>query len=204
MTRLDRSCRMNDCEKVVHARELCMMHYRRWRVHGDPALSWVMRDKVCSIEGCDGKMDARTYCNKHWQAWRKHGDPLYKAPTRDVPHGTLTGYGHYRCRCDDCRQAQATSNRRALLRQFGLTPESYDRMFQEQGGLCAICRLEGSGQLSGRLMAVDHCHATGKVRGLLCQRCNHAIGLLHDDPDRAMALAAYLLQQSDVLGEMSR
>lgn len=205
-TAQDSSCTIEGCDTKIHSKGLCSMHYRRNRVHGDPNVAWPNRrtDRICTVEGCDRSQKTRTYCDKHYQVWRAHGDAGYVRPKGEVPHGTLTGYGMHGCRCDLCRAAQAQSNRRNQLRaNFGITPEDYDRMWAAQGGVCAICRLEGSGRLSGRLMAVDHDHTTGKVRGLLCQRCNHAVGLLHDSPDRAMALAAYLLQSIDLLREVS-
>lgn len=200
-------CTMEGCSTRIHSKGLCCMHYRRKRLHGDPNISWPGRGpKPCTVEGCERDQDSRTYCSKHYQAWQKHGDASYvrsKLRGIAIPHGTLTGYGFHGCRCDKCKTAQASSQRVNQLRQYGLTPADYDRMWSEQGGVCAICRLEGSGTLSGRLMAVDHDHASGRVRGLLCQRCNHAVGLLHDDADRAMTLAAYLLQHADVLGALA-
>ena len=56
-----------------------------------------------------------------------------------------------------------------LRRHYGITPEEYDRLFDTQGGKCAIC-----GELPRRLV-VDHNHETGKVRGLLCFKCNNAL-----------------------------
>lgn len=69
-------------------------------------------------------------------------------------------------------------NRRYNLKRcYGITPEEYDKILHEQGGTCAICHgIESVGRL-----AVDHCHSTGKVRGLLCTNCNQAIGKLKDD-----------------------
>lgn len=205
-TAQDSPCTIDGCETKVHSKGLCSMHYRRNRLHGDPNLSWVNKKaKVCTAEGCEQEQKSRTYCLKHYQVWRKHADPNYVRPQGEVPHGTLTGYGMHGCRCAECKKAQANSNRINNLRaNFGITPEDYDRMWESQGGVCAICCLEGSGRLAGRLMAVDHDHTTGKVRGLLCQRCNHAVGLLHDDAERAMSLAAYLLQHADVLREVSQ
>lgn len=90
--------------------------------------------------------------------------------------------------------------RTRLIREFGITLEQYQLMFAEQDGKCAICRKPCK---SGRQLAVDHCHDTGKVRGLLCMNCNRAIGWLEDDVDRLMAAAAYILSYQDVLKEVS-
>ena len=79
---------------------------------------------------------------------------------------------------------------RRLFRAYGITLDDYRRMRIEQGFRCAICK-----QRTLRTMAVDHCHLTGKVRGLLCLTCNRALGLFHDDPDRLMAAVGYLLNQ---------
>lgn len=75
------------------------------------------------------------------------------------------------------------------LRQYGLTPADYERLLQEQSGVCAIC--EGTNK-NGRRLAVDHCHETDRIRGLLCGTCNSGIGLLKDDPDLCRLAAKYL------------
>ena len=63
-------------------------------------------------------------------------------------------------------------------------------MVEAQGDKCAVCGGPPNGP--GRRFHVDHCHDLNRVRGLLCAKCNTAIGLLDDDPDRADAVAAYL------------
>jgi hypothetical protein len=90
------------------------------------------------------------------------------------------------------RSPQAASAKRAaeLLREYGVTTDQYDRLLIEQGGGCAICGVERSHD--GRALAVDHCHSTGRVRGLLCAHCNRAIGLLGDDPERLRRASQYL------------
>jgi len=75
------------------------------------------------------------------------------------------------------------------LKEFGLTIEDYDQMLLKQNGVCKICGKKCS---SGRRLAVDHCHTTGKVRGLLCGRCNQGIGHFQDDSGRLLIAAAYL------------
>lgn len=68
---------------------------------------------------------------------------------------------------------------RDLLKKYGITLEQYDKMFKKQKGFCIGC-LRHQDVLK-KVLAVDHNHKTGKVRGLLCDTCNRAIGLLQDD-----------------------
>jgi hypothetical protein len=77
-----------------------------------------------------------------------------------------------------------------LLRHYSLTLSDYDRMKSAQGGKCAICGAEdsrGRGDLH-----VDHCHATGSVRGLLCTSCNNGLGRFRDSPELLRAAIEYL------------
>jgi len=75
-----------------------------------------------------------------------------------------------------------------LNRVYGLPLGSYARMLAAQNGGCAICE----SQPNGNRLHVDHCHETNTVRGLLCGRCNRAIGLLLNSPELASKAAAYL------------
>lgn len=79
---------------------------------------------------------------------------------------------------------------RELRRVYGITRDELDAMLEAQGHRCAICGGERNGP--GTRLHVDHCHKSKRIRGLLCAKCNTAVGLLDDDPDRAAALAAYL------------
>lgn len=87
------------------------------------------------------------------------------------------------------------SVRRRRLATFGITPDDFDRLFSEQNGRCAICfqpeprkRQDGS----NCELAVDHCHVTDVVRGLLCKDCNLVLGNAHDEPGRLRQAALYL------------
>lgn len=70
---------------------------------------------------------------------------------------------------------------------YGLSLDEYQAMLEAQDYTCAIC-----GGVGSRRLAVDHCHATEKVRGLLCNKCNLALGLLEDDPERMGRAINYL------------
>lgn len=74
------------------------------------------------------------------------------------------------------------------LKPYGISPDDFRRMLAEQGHACALC----GGQPKRARLAVDHCHETGVVRGLLCERCNMALGLLDDDADRMRRAAEYI------------
>lgn len=78
-----------------------------------------------------------------------------------------------------------------LLRvRYGITNEIWGAMFDSQNGCCAVCSAHAS-QLS-RGLAVDHCHTSGRFRGLLCHMCNQAIGLFKDSPERLTKACEYL------------
>ena len=77
----------------------------------------------------------------------------------------------------------------SLKRAFGITLADFDAMLAEQGGVCAICGRERDEHFN---LAVDHCHKTGKIRQLLCAKCNQGIGCFRDDPVILCRAIAYL------------
>lgn len=81
-----------------------------------------------------------------------------------------------------------------LKAMFGISLDDYEAMLASQGGVCAICKRAETTVRRGVVvsLAVDHCHETGKVRGLLCQACNVMIGHGRNDPDCLRAAIAYL------------
>ena len=76
-----------------------------------------------------------------------------------------------------------------LKRRFGITKAQYDGMLLAQKGTCAIC---GQFEKKNRRLSVDHCHKTGKVRGLLCLVCNSALGKFRDDIQTLVKAQEYL------------
>lgn len=91
---------------------------------------------------------------------------------------------------------RARENKRWWLKLYGLTPDQYEAMLAEQGGVCAICsraeRYIDARTGEPRKLAVDHCHDTGRVRGLLCGTCNRGLGQFEDDRSRLERAAEYL------------
>lgn len=82
-------------------------------------------------------------------------------------------------------------------RTYGITVDDYNRMFEEQKGVCAICGKEEKTRRrkkssENERLAVDHCHETGEIRGLLCFKCNTAMGSLGDTREHVMRVIHYL------------
>ncbi len=74
---------------------------------------------------------------------------------------------------------------------YGMTIEQRDEMLVSQGGACAICSVQIAFD-KNRSAHVDHCHATGKVRAILCKDCNPGLGWFRDSPELLRAAAAYI------------
>lgn len=78
----------------------------------------------------------------------------------------------------DWHAANPEKARRNSLKRYGITPEEYHKLLESQSGGCAICGSTDSKRKGSRYLFVDHCHDTGKIRGLLCNTCNVGVGQL--------------------------
>lgn len=90
--------------------------------------------------------------------------------------------------CKECKY------RRQSLKTYNLSPQESDMIFKGRSGKCAIGNSVETAVRNGRVrkLSIDHSHKTGKVRGLLCQRCNSALGLARDDSSILRKMAEYL------------
>lgn len=88
---------------------------------------------------------------------------------------------------------------RDLQKKFGLSLAEYGEMLVVQGGKCAICNQSETQVRNGtkKSLAVDHDHATGKIRGLLCTECNQALGKFKDDRNVLLSAIQYLDKHSE-------
>lgn len=101
--------------------------------------------------------------------------------------------------CRNCNKISCASYSRSEIGQlkakkrnierYGITVEDYEQILSDQNGVCAIC-FETEDHFSR--LVVDHNHETGKVRGLLCNNCNRALGLFKDTQQRLLSAAQYL------------
>jgi hypothetical protein len=87
-----------------------------------------------------------------------------------------------------------------LKRYYGMTVDTYYKMNEDQKEVCKIC---GNKCMTGRELSVDHCHKTGKIRGLLCSKCNSGLGSFQDNVENMLKAIEYLKEShgdSDLLG----
>lgn len=99
------------------------------------------------------------------------------------------------CKTTVFKHARQKRERKYSITKYGITKEKYEEMLFIQNGVCRICK-EPEKSLNGKgtglkPLAIDHCHETGEVRGLLCSRCNIGIGSLKHSPDLLRKAALY-------------
>lgn len=81
-----------------------------------------------------------------------------------------------------------------IKRRFGLTHDQYEEMLDSQKGVCAICKKFRLNK-GKKFMAIDHCHKSGKVRGVLCHLCNRGLGLFDDNRELLISAIEYLAKE---------
>lgn len=179
-------CSVEGCDRPRTRKEMCDSHYRRMLAHGDPLAGRPLRPykpngQVCQVEGCDDRPHAKRFCLKHYLRWKKYGDPLIGRDFVPKEGGECLVDG-----CTDPKHTAKWCQRHAWIwYRYRLDPEDHQRMWLAQGGRCPIC-------LDAVELVVDHDHATGAVRGLLCSPCNQGIGFLRDEADNFRRAIEYL------------
>jgi len=99
------------------------------------------------------------------------------------------------------RQHEGNISRANHYKNKGITIEQYDAMLLSQNNVCMICKQPEKSLQNGKLrrMSIDHNHKTGKIRDLLCSRCNMAIGLLLENPNIMRLAADYIERHNSLL-----
>lgn len=202
------------CGKPSVARGLCETHYSRWRHHGHTeqtrpatwgknsnhplrdAWSWTRKrgrvpewDDFWTFVRDVGERPPKHALRKHDLSKPAGPDNCYWAPrvSASVGDDRRAAKAAYQKAWRAANPARAKSNE--LRKMFGITLADYDAMLEAQGGGCAIC---GKPRDKHYRLAVDHDHASGKIRGLLCAHCNRGIGHFGDDPKLLRKAADYL------------
>ncbi len=159
-----------------------------------------MRILTCQQCGDDFSLAKyrRKYCSEKCKIkYHNQQRNLRPRPPRTCACGALAANQRGKPVCADCRVDDRSRLYRReyylgyALRKHGLTIADYERMLTAQDGRCAVCRSENP-RGAGR-WHIDHDHATGQVRGLLCSNCNLALGYFGDDPEIIEAAARYII-----------
>ena len=203
---------MNDCRncgcvivgrsaRAVFCSNDCKMVWDRARASEKRKKNSVLvRCKTCSQE-ITGRCSRAKYCSVNCQRQRNYlvikAQTAKKFSTPVACKGcgmeffrSLSGKKIF-C-TDGCKSRyHSTQNRQAnrwkrIEKEYGITRFDWEQLMSNQNGACAICTVEL------RMPHTDHDHKTGRVRGLLCQKCNQAIGLMMESPENLMRAARYL------------
>jgi hypothetical protein len=183
-------CRVEGCNKPKRKkRSMCATHIYRWQEH--KSIDLPLTKPEGTITNC-----------------KTHG---YLTKEQTYSSGK-TRHGKKRFRCKKCRYEDALTYRKLnranhlkqsrnyeknntkrrssrfkeRLNKYGITIEQYEEILKKQSGLCAICNRK-------KRLCIDHCHKTGKVRGLLCFNCNALLGQANDSIEIIDSSKAYLL-----------
>lgn len=203
-------CSVEDCQGEARTRGWCNKHYARWQRLGTVVAPKVDHRKDCSLEGCDRQFYAKGVCSMHYDRMRISGsyEPL-QATIRDTATDTHKmcsrclkmkpyeefnrfhqGFKGRTAYCKACIKETYTpevAQRKRLtraLRKYGPEAEGLIQRIDSGEG-CEVC-----GSLIR--LSIDHCHDSGKIRGILCGPCNSSLGYAKDDAERLRKLATYV------------
>ena len=158
------------CERLVYAKGLCRKHYvARWRTQKGDAF---LKQRRAYGRAYKKRVRAKMTVAELKKSKAEHA--AYERAWRARHRETIRDSDKYGQR---------------YLRAYGLTRKTFQEMLAKQKGVCAVC---AGPQQGNKRLVVDHCHKTKRVRGLLCDRCNHALGHFRDDPRLCRAGALYL------------
>lgn len=133
---------------------------------------------ICRVCICT---ERRAYVAKNYAEVRAKIKTYWEENKEDMRQRSREYHAKHRRRLKDLQREKQT----------GFTPAMFAQAIEHQGGKCPIC-LCALADLPYRNQHADHCHATGQPRGVLCQKCNTALGKFKDDPERLRRAIAYL------------
>lgn len=175
------------CDKL-HAsrpkrtRNMCASCYVQWTIHRTPA----QRDKAKKRRE-DKRHRLCRYCHGVREHWRNRKGMCHSCYVRQWQRANVEKY-------------RATMRKSTLKTAYGLTVLQYDNMLKNQGNACALCERT----VTDIKLCVDHDHETGRVRSLLCYRCNLFLGWIEKNPTLVSLMQQYLLIHKDTVPSISK
>jgi hypothetical protein len=207
MTKDQRICSVSWCERPHRANGLCRTHDERRKRGLDletPFRQYERGLRVCKLEGCNRERDDDgTLCSMHRMRTARKGD-VGGVDVQRKPAARTTGLPRVKRAPNGSPQWNDREYMRTykLLLDYKLTPNNLLALIDAQNNECAICQVqlvsEGTDPLVVREFAIDHDHATGDVRGLLCKGCNTALGLFRDNREFLSRAIWYLTPTSEL------
>lgn len=195
-----KTCTIEGCGREHNARGLCNNHYESWRRANNPEVRarelQRRKDYYAANREVISAKSKRKY--KMEPTPKRLASRQYYAEKKEsISAARKTAWAQR------SEEQRAKDSRRALDNKyrnlFGVTLEKVERVFEQQGNACAVCRIALPDLLSPEkrrgtmnVPTLDHCHKTGRLRGILCNHCNRGLGLFHDDSERLRAAADYL------------
>ena len=174
-------CSVDFCDRPSIVRGYCNTHYTQVITRGINPIPIKARKtkvknpnagKICSLEYCDKPASGRGYCSAHY------------AQVSSEPRPIRDGKKNKKCDATWCNRMMVEKSLCTpcykRVTRYGLTVEKYISL----NLVCEVCS-------STENIHIDHCHTSGKYRGVLCSHCNTSLGFMMDSPDRIMALARY-------------
>lgn len=138
-------------------------------------------------------------------SWRKEKNPkkqlcvrCNKVKKAKEFHKRSKNYSGLSTYCKECKReiyftrGKKRKQDRERFQRYGVTPEKYQELLEKQQGVCAICGKLPNNKTKAGHLSVDHDHKTGEPRGLLCDRCNTALGGMEDNPKYLQNALNYL------------
>ena len=214
-------CHVHNCTQPAIAKGLCRKHYMRVQRHGDVGESrpddWGKREKHpaykswCNLRRYHRRDMQDSWVDDFWafvkDAPEKPEKSQAQRPDPTKPWGADNFYWkESRSTSEDRKEYMREWQRKSraanpdyylsyiLRKNYGTTLEWYREQLFKQNNVCAICKQQETAVIKGKVisMSVDHCHKTGKARGLLCLKCNQGLGFFRDSEDILKSAISYL------------
>lgn len=150
---------------------------------------------ICSADGCNKLQYAKGYCRQHWHRLKTYGR-LNK----------IVGLIKGNCTVEGCNEKikglGLCKNHYQFYKLYNIHPNDYNNKLKEQNFVCAICEKPETSLFRNtpgkvKKLSQDHDHKTGKMRGLLCSRCNHFLGRVNEDLNLIQSMIDYLNKHKD-------
>jgi len=214
-------CHVIKCSNPVVAKGLCRTHYMQVKRHGEVIdtrpVDWGKREKHpaykawCGLRRYHRQDTCQEWLDDFWKfaedvgdkpesaqahrpdkakPWSK--DNFYWKEKRSTAKDRKTYMREWQKKSRDANPEYYMSQH--LKKKYGVNYDWYSKAFSKQNGVCAICKKPETTEIRGKVisLAVDHCHTTGKARGLLCTQCNRGLGLFQDNSESLRSAIEYL------------